>query len=202
MIELTEKKLDILREIVNIASGNAATALSELLQKRIDMGVPIVEVKQFQDVADRIGEADEIVTATLVNIVGKLSGNILFIIKEDEAKSMACSLLDNIADDYDENMIMSVFKEIGNILGNSYLRAIGTFLGIDVSSSIPYISTDMLFSIMSTAYINTNGDDDYVIDIGCTLSENNTKFNMNIFFVIDSNSLAMLLEETEHMLGQ
>ena len=41
--------LDILKEIGNIGAGNAATALSNLLNKKIDMNVPNVRIVSFDE---------------------------------------------------------------------------------------------------------------------------------------------------------
>ena len=51
-MEITQFQLDALREIGNIGSGHAATALSTLLQRRIDMSVPKVWVVPFEQVAN------------------------------------------------------------------------------------------------------------------------------------------------------
>jgi len=38
--ELSSIQLDVLQEVGNIGAGNAATALSELLNEKVDMTVP------------------------------------------------------------------------------------------------------------------------------------------------------------------
>lgn len=193
--------IDALREIINIASGNAATALSEILKKRIDMSIPVVEVRKFQDVAERLGEADEVVMATLLRVLGDVSGNVLLVVKEKNAKSIAYTLLEELVDEYDDDMVLSVFQEIGNILGNSYLNAMGTVLDMNLFSSVPYISIDMLFSILSSTYISANEEDDYIIDIGCALSENNIEFDLNIFFIINNKSLQFMTDKINTLIN-
>ena len=89
MINMNSVHTDALREIINIASGNAATALSQILKKRIDMDIPVVEVRKFQDVVDRLGEADEVVMATLLKVLGDVSGSVLLVVKEKNAKQIA-----------------------------------------------------------------------------------------------------------------
>jgi len=42
--DLTPVQLDALREIGNIGAGNSATALSQVLNKKIDMNVPRVSL--------------------------------------------------------------------------------------------------------------------------------------------------------------
>ena len=200
MINMNSAHTDALREIINIASGNAATALSQILKKRIDMDIPVVEVRKFQDVVDRLGEADEVVMATLLKVLGDVSGSVLLVVKEKNAKQIAYSLLEELVDEYDDDMVLSVFQEIGNILGNSYLRAMGSFLDINLLSSVPYISIDMLFSIISSAYIAANEEEDYIIDIGCILSENNIEFDLNIFFIINNKSLEFIMNKINTLL--
>ena len=50
--ELDNVQLDVLKEIGNIGSGNAATALSKLVNKKIDMEVPRVKILEFKEVTD------------------------------------------------------------------------------------------------------------------------------------------------------
>lgn len=200
MMSMDNFQIDALKEIINIASGNAATALSQILKKRINMDIPVVEIRKFQDVADRLGEADEVVMATLLKVLGDVSGNLLLIVKEKNAKNIAYSLLDEIVDNYDDDMVLSVFQEIGNILGNSFLNAMGSFLNVNLLSSVPYISIDMLFSILSSAYIAANENEDYIIDIGCTLSEEDVEFDLNIFFIINAKALEYIVGRTDNLI--
>lgn len=198
---MNPRHLDALKEITNIASGNAATALSQILRKRIDMSTPEVELRKFEDVAHRIGAKDDIVVATLLKVLGDVSGNVLLIVKEENAGNIARSLLEDLVEEYDNDMVLSVFQEIGNILGNSYLNAMGSFLGINMLSSIPYISIDMLFSIVSSAYIAANETEDYVIDINCSLKQNDTEFDLNIFFILPPNSLNYIFKKADALIG-
>ncbi len=45
--DLNSKHLDILKEIGNIGAGNAATALAQLINKKIIMRVPEVNILIF-----------------------------------------------------------------------------------------------------------------------------------------------------------
>lgn len=202
MLKMSSEHVDALREIINIASGNAATALSKLLKKRIDMDIPVVEVRRFNDVVDRLGEADEVVMATLLKVMGDVSGSVLLVVKEKNAKEIAYTLLQEIVEDYDDDMVLSIFQEIGNILGNAYLTAMASFLDVNLLSSVPYISIDMLFSIISSAYITANEEEDFIIDIGCRLSEYNIEFDLNIFFIINNKSLNFVLDNINRLLAQ
>ncbi len=52
---LNNMMIDVLGEIANIGSGNAITALSSMLSKRVDMSVPQVRILEFNEVAAVLG---------------------------------------------------------------------------------------------------------------------------------------------------
>ena len=45
--ELDDIHLDVLREIGNIGSGNAATSLSDMLARRVDIAVPTIKILDY-----------------------------------------------------------------------------------------------------------------------------------------------------------
>lgn len=53
--QLTSAQKDVLREIGNIGAGNAATSMSKLLDKKIDMQVPSVNIVSYDEMMDLIG---------------------------------------------------------------------------------------------------------------------------------------------------
>ena len=60
--EIDNKYYDVLREIGNIGAGNATTALAQLLNMKLDMRVPKVELLEFNKLAETIcGEEDIVV---------------------------------------------------------------------------------------------------------------------------------------------
>ena len=56
--KMEDMEFDILTEIGNIGAGNATTALAKLINERIDMHVPKVEMLAFKDLAEIIGGAE------------------------------------------------------------------------------------------------------------------------------------------------
>lgn len=86
-------KMDVLKEVGNIGAGNAATALSQLLNKPIDMAVPKVQLLNFEEITDKVGGAEELVYAVFLRVEGEAPGNLFFILTPDAA----ISLLNRIA---------------------------------------------------------------------------------------------------------
>ena len=58
----TELQLDALRELANIASGNAATALSQMLGREVELNVPRVLALPLADAVDACGSPDDAAT--------------------------------------------------------------------------------------------------------------------------------------------
>lgn len=72
---LTGMHIDILREIGNIGAGNAATALSTLLNKKIEMAVPRVQIATFAEMMESIGGPEQVVACVYLRIEGEAPGN-------------------------------------------------------------------------------------------------------------------------------
>src|SRR5690625_6711884 len=69
---LSNFQLDMLKEIGNIGAGNAATSLSKLINKRVDMQVPSVKIVPFEEVMNIIGGPDQMIVAILFQIQGDI----------------------------------------------------------------------------------------------------------------------------------
>jgi len=120
--DLNSIHIDVLREIGNIGAGNAATALAKLLNRKIDMDIPRVKIMDFREVSETLGGAELPVAGIMLKVTGDLTGNILFVLKQQAAVILVNMLmgkpLDSI-DDTDESyhefdeMEISALKEMG-----------------------------------------------------------------------------------------
>ena len=172
MLELTELQLDVLREVTNIGAGNAATALSQLVNRRVYMGVPNVRITSFNEMIDEIGSDDETVVAVELKVFGDSPGNILYIMNYEKAYKFADVLLENFTERSDE-VYMSLFNETGNILGNTFLNAISRFTGLNLVTSVPAVAVDMLVAIVSSSFIDAEQYDDHILSIDTSFMDTN-----------------------------
>ncbi len=78
---MTPLQLDALKEVSNIGTGNAATALSQLLGRKIDMNVPDINIVPFEEVMEEIGD-EKVAVGVLVRVLGDTPGNILFVFEK------------------------------------------------------------------------------------------------------------------------
>ena len=148
-------EFDVLTEIGNIGAGNATTALSQLINARIDMRVPKVELLTFAELAEVIGGAETLVAGILLSLEGDIQGSMLFILESNAARLLVQQLM-GCKDDSTElftEMETSVLQEIGNIISGAYLSAISSLTNMLITASVPSLAFDMAGAILSVPAI-------------------------------------------------
>ena len=190
---LNEMQIDALREIGNIGAGNAATSLSQILNRKIDMMVPKVDILPLDEAVAKIGGEEEVVVSVLLRVFGDAPGNILFIMDKNKSEDMSAAMLEGYGD-VPEEMRTSVFQEIGNILGNSYIGAIAQLTGLSLVSSVPSVATDMLLAVLTTTFLDAEQYSDYVLSIDTNfIDEDNKESGGSMFYVPKPGSLDKIL---------
>ena len=195
--ELSPVALDCLREIGNIGSGSAASALSQMLGKPIDMNVPDVRVLDYNTVIDEMGGPEKVITGLLVTLCVDLEGMIMFLLDDTFAKIVLSTFLGKeIADatEIDETDV-SVIKEMGNIMAGSYLGALSTITGMTIDMSIPLMTVDMMGAIMNAPMVEFAEVGDKVLFINDGFIIDNVDIKSNIILIPTVESLDILMKK-------
>lgn len=185
--DLTPLQLDALKEVGNIGSGNAATAFSQMLDKKVQITVPTVNVLDLNMVPELVGGPEVEVAGIYLKMVGAASGNLLFLLPRENAKKMVEAIspgIELIEEEYSE-MEQSILCEMGNILSASYLNALSQMTGITLINSVPAFASDMAGAILSVilAEIGIKGDYALVIETNF-ISEVLMQEKRGFFFLI------------------
>jgi len=162
--DLKELQLDALKEVANIGAGHAATALSQLTDRRIMISVPEIEITRLEDVPRTFGDPEAIVAAVLMHVLGDLTGRTLLLLPEDNAR-LLCDLLLRRAPGATTDIGQleeSSLKEAGNILSGAYLNALSDFMGMMLLPSVPSMVVDLSGAVLTTAFLNFGQDRDFV----------------------------------------
>lgn len=153
--EVNELYLDVLKEIGNIGAGNATTAIANMLNMRINMHVPKVELLPVEKIGTSIGSEDEIIVGIMLGVENDIEGSMMFLMDMSSAHTLVNRLMMRPADydaDFDE-MDLSAIKEIGNIIAGSYLSALSSLTNLVIMPTVPYVAVDMAASILSVPAI-------------------------------------------------
>ncbi|MBE6097058.1 chemotaxis protein CheC [Schwartzia succinivorans] len=195
IMQLSPTQMDALREIGNVGAGNSATALSQIINHRIDMNVPEVSIVPLGDVPDLVGGPEAMVVGVFLRVYGQAPGNILFLLPAESAFYLVDMLMgkkrgetQNL-DYLDESALM----EIGNILAGAYLNALFNLTKLSLLPSIPALAMDMAGAILNVVLIQLGqmGDHALVIETEFTTDEEGIKGHF--FLVPDPGSLDTIL---------
>ena len=188
---ISSMHLDILKEIGNIGAAHAATALSNLLNKKIDMRVPKVEMVTFDEMMELVGGSENVVVGVFLRIEGDVEGSMFFVLPIEQANSFVGRLIYEPAFDFNNIPVpelgLSAMQEMGNILSGSYLSALSDFTGLKIYPTVPGLSIDMFGAIISIGLIELSHISDHVIVINTSIFEDEIPENEEVhghFFLL------------------
>ncbi|TBL77750.1 chemotaxis protein CheC [Paenibacillus thalictri] len=188
--QFADFQMDVLKEVGNIGAGHAATALSKLLDKPVDMLVPKVRMVAFEEIADSVGGSEEVVIAIFLRVVGETPGNLFFIMTLDSAKKLLKKLvgLEVVDEDSYSEMELSALNEIGNILAGSYLSSLADFTNLNMSPTVPSLAIDMAGAILSYGLLQYGQMGDAALLIDTKFLEGNDEVEGHFFLIPDPES--------------
>src|SRR5688500_14741339 len=170
--ELGPRQLDALREAANIGAGHAATALSTMVNDRVMVSVPEIQIVQLEDVPELLGEPGEVVAAVMMKLLGDVTGRTVQIFPGDTASALVGALTNRDAVPFPEQfgeLEQSALKEVSNILVGAYINALSEFMGMMLIMSVPAFTIDTAAAVLTTSYLNFGSSDDYVFAINTHL---------------------------------
>lgn len=181
--EMNDLQFDILKELGNIGAGNATTALAQMLNTKIDIKVPKVELIGFNKLGEAICGEEDLVVGIYLFLQGDISGSMMYMLDMASAKQLIYYMMGKNMGEGEEfgEMELSALTEIGNIIVGSYLNSLSSLTNLTISSSIPYLSIDMASAILSVPAIEFGKVSDKVLFIQTQFSD---EMMINGFFLL------------------
>lgn len=197
--KLNDVQHDVLKEIGNIGAGNAMTALASMINQKVDMKVPKVNLIGFSDLVAAVGNEEELMVSIMLSLEGDIDGMVLFMLDMESARILINLLLNNMGaesmkeEDTFTEMHFSALKEIGNIIIGAYMSALSNMTHLNISLSVPHIQIDMAGAILSIPAIQFGQIGDKVL---CIENNFNEKSDINgyFFMVLELESYEVILE--------
>lgn len=165
MTTFSDMQLDALRELANIGSGNAGTALGTMLGKSVDISVPTAAALPLAEAVAIAGEPDAMRYGVVVPIVGDFEAIVVLLFPEEDARKL-CGIYGiepSTPDGY------SMLGEVGNILGTNYINVLAQMVGMELEPAPPQVVEDMLASILSTVLIGRGDEVDEALILDSNL---------------------------------
>ena len=171
---LLAEQTDFLTEMMNIGAGNAATALTQLLQCRVDIVIPRVFVIADAQELSILDSPSLPVVCARMGMVGDVSGGLFLIVPEEQkndlirlaeqatletSQSWKAGLTNQELDD----LKLSVIAEIGNIVAGVYLTAVHDFCRLNIYHTVPTVATDMVQALLDESLVRLSRQVQHII---------------------------------------
>jgi len=190
-------EIDTLKEIGNIGAGNAATVMSKMLGRKVELKVPVINMVEFKDIAEFLGGPEQNVIGVLVQITGDVNGMVMFLVKIESGAILIQSLMGDLAPERKTGnfteMELSAMKEIGNILASSYLGSLAGFIHKNMIPSVPFLSIDMANAILSVPAIEFGKTADQALFIESVFVTETDRLSGYFLLIPDVPSLQLIL---------
>lgn len=195
--DLTPLELDTLREIGSIGTGNAATALSQLLGQEVRITLPEVRIMGYNEAIEWIGGPEAVTAGILVKVGGQINGIMLSVQKLEFVNLVLEHMLNERIDNYDAlgELERSALVEIGNIMISTFISALSKLVDVRVDLTVPAFALDMQGAILAVPMAEFGGTSDYLMTIGGNFIYNGNEIPCQILFSPDIRSLNFLRQK-------
>jgi chemotaxis protein CheC len=191
---IREFQLDVLREVGNIGAGHAATALSRLLEKKIGLAMPTVNILPFEQVAEKVGGVETIVTAVMFRVEGQASGHVYFVLDEASARKLLRRFAGIVqpAEGSFSELEWSALAEIGNIIAGSYISSLADFTGLTMKPTVPAALMDMAGAILANGILPFGWSGDQAIWMDAKFFEGSAETHGSLLFIPDPEAFQII----------
>jgi len=195
--DLSTLELDTLKEIGSIGTGNAATALSQLIGQQVRIRMPEVRIMGYNEAIEWIGGPEEITAGVLVKMGGQINGIMLSVQQLEFVNLVLESMMGKGVEDYFglHEMESSALVEVGNIMISTFINALSGLADINIELTVPAFTVDMQGAIMAVPMAEYGGQSDYIMTIGGNFVCNGTEVPCRLLLSPDIRSLNFLLRK-------
>ncbi len=188
---------DHLLAISEAGSRGAATALSQLLGRPVDLESPWARRIPLDQVAEIAGGAARPVCVLSLRVLGELRGDFLLLFAQEEVPRLLALLPHGgFRDDGTgpvtidrDSLEESALREIGNILAAAYLNAVSHLLGFTLLPSTPEMALDMAGAITDFVLVDNAARGSDALVLAGEVREPHSGVRGSILFVPDPESL-------------
>jgi chemotaxis protein CheC len=195
-LENNDIYFDALQEISNIGLGNAATALADLLNKKVEIAVPracFIDLEGIGTVFDDLGELAACIN---LELQGDILGTILFIFTQKSILKLVDMLMgQEIGTTHElDYMGESAAMEIGNIMSGSFVNAIGGMTGLFLCPSVPVFAFDMVGAVFSSSILASGHYEEKILLIDTVFYQEQEEIKGHFFLLPEIGSLEKLFK--------
>ena len=195
-------EMDILREVGTIAAAHGGIALSEILDRRINLIIPSVDMVSCSGIANKLGKG-KLGIAVIFKLLTGLKGEAVFILDEKNAFKLISLSQKTKNEERRPDVLtevgLSTLKEIGNIVTGAYLSAIGIMLKKVILTYPPTLisgTVDEVFNLV----LSSSKAGDYALLIEAIFEAADEKMEGGFYLIISRESATEIKKICKQML--
>lgn len=197
-----QDEMDILKEVGTIAAAHGGIALSEILDRRINLIIPSVDMVSCSQMSKKLGKG-KLGIAVIFRLLTGLKGDAVFLLDEQNAFKLI-SMSNKTKNDERSPAVLtevglSALKEIGNIVTGAYLSAIGIMLKKVILTYPPTLISGTVDEVFNLALASSKSDD-YALLIEAIFEEENEKIEGGFYLIISQESAGDIKKACKQML--
>lgn len=195
--QLTSMEIDTLREIGSIGTGNAATALSQMMNRPVRITLPEVRIMEYNEAIEWIGGPEEVTAGVLVKMSGDVGGIMLSVQKLELVNVVLSTMLGESIESYENltELERSAMIEIGNIMISTFINAMSGLADLDIKLTVPAFAVDMQGAILTVPMAEYGGMSNYLMAIGGNFVCDGKEVPCHLLLSPDLRSLEFLLRK-------
>jgi chemotaxis protein CheC len=192
-LQLNDLQKDALREVGNIGAGHSATALSTLLDTRINLTTPHVEIIKFRDLSSKLHYDNSTVAVLHMYVHGPAPSRIVVMFDREQAAEFVDAFIKRLIGNIHmfESIKDSTLMELGNIIAGSYLTAIIDLTGVPLTLSVPTLAYGTVETALPQLMKIVPDQDVFLIEN--SFLDKDKEINGQFLLIPESGSIAPLL---------
>jgi len=192
-LQLNDLQRDPLREVGNIGAGHSATALSTLLDTRINLTTPHVEIIKFRDLSSKLHYDNSTVAVLHMYVHGAAPSRIVVMFDRQQASEFVDAFIKRLIGNIHmfDSIKDSTLMELGNIIAGSYLTAIIDLTGVPLTLSVPTLAYGTVDSALPQLMKIVPDQDVFLIEN--SFLDKDKEINGQFLLIPESGSIAPLL---------
>jgi len=188
-----------IEEIGKSAAKKAASFISDLTGKPVDIGVVSVMITTLMEIKKELKNEYKIFTG--INFSGDISGVGVLIFSEESALTLSKSMLAEMGMDDDEDelndMKISAINEACNLIISAYVDTLANSIGVSLNMSPPFFNKGIEQEIMENIFKehNTTNPDDIILTFKSELYSKGIGSGFEVLMIMPPESINLLFQK-------
>jgi chemotaxis protein CheC len=196
-LSINELQRDALQEVANIGASHAATSLSQMVNKPIQVGIPHIDIVPIEKSIETVPQTDPVI-GVFLQMAEETPLYVMVLLSKKSAFYLANLLLnqpEEMRDSFSE-MEESALMEVSNVMMSSFFDSITQLINVSMVPGPPVIAFDMPAAILDYALIKVGSVADSVLLFETNVSEEGeSTFDVNMFLIPEPKTIELMLEK-------